>query len=559
VTPVTVRPTSLRTLTAAGVVLVLTACGGGDVAGPPPAPTSVRTSAGPGYVDVEWDHDGQNVVGFAITRQEASGATTSGPDAAVRPHQAAIEVGPDARSHRDHEVSVGTDYRYAVAAMGAAGTLSTATEQAGPAIGPEPPLEVSVTWVTGSVGAQTEFAEAVAAHYMAAGPHVIGGAAYDVTVEVLAGPASSGERLDYYLEVFGAASPELDIVEIDVVWPGDLAAHLIDLAGLEGVDEDVALHFPSIVENNAVAGGLVALPYFVDVGILYYRSDLVAAYGFDGPPATWDELEAMATAIQEGERDGGNGDFWGYVWQGAAYEGLTVNALEWVASHGGGHVVEPDGVITIDNPLAVAAVERAAGWVDTISPEDVTTFHEESSRSVWQAGNAAFMRNWPYAYGLGQSPASPIAGLFGVAPVPGGDGGGPAATLGGWQLAVSAYSEAHEVAAHLALFITSYDNQRDRAIELGMLPTRMAVYDDPALLGSDMAWLAGLLPVLEASVARPSTVTAPHYAQVSQLFSGAVHDVLTGANSGGDALAALSDELVELLGFPVATAASRRD
>ena len=182
-------------------------------------------------------------------------------------------------------------------------------------------------------------------------------------------------------------------------------------------------------------------------------------YGYDAPPATWDELQEMATVIQEGER-AENPDFWGYVWQGNAYEGLTCDALEWIASNNGGSVVSPDGVITINNPNAAAIVDQAASWVSTISPTGVTGYGEEDARADWQSGNAAFMRNWPYAYSLGNADDSVVAGLFDVSPLPAGEGS-PAATLGGWQLAVSKYSAHPEEAAELAFFLTSVRRAKD--------------------------------------------------------------------------------------------------
>ena len=164
---------------------------------------------------------------------------------------------------------------------------------------------------------------------------------------------------------------------------------------------------------------------------------------------------------------------WGFVFQGNAYEGLTCNALEWVKSNGGGQIIEPDGTISINNPQAAAAIDRAASWVGTISPEGVLAYQEEESRGVWQTGNAVFMRNWPYAYALGKAPNSAIKGKFDVAPLPagGGEGARSAATLGGWNFAVSKYSQNPEAAIELALFLASPEVQKNRAIQQSNLPT----------------------------------------------------------------------------------------
>ncbi|MEX2541600.1 MAG: ABC transporter substrate-binding protein [Trueperaceae bacterium] len=406
--------------------------------------------------------------------------------------------------------------------------------------------DVSVTWMTGANTPSVQFAQKTAQRYMDANPHTIGGTDYNVTIEVVPGPDSATDRLSLYLQYFEARSSEVDVMDIDVIWPGDLAAHLANLYDYEGFEAAVEDFFPAIVENNTVNGELVGLPYFTDAGLLYYRQDLLDEYGFDGPPETWQELEQMAQTIQDGEREGGNPDFWGYVWQGNAYEGLTCDALEWVASNGGGSIIEPDGTISINNERAIAAVEMAANWVGTISPDGVTGYQEEDARGTWQSGNAAFMRNWPYAYVPGQDADSAIRDKFGVTTLPAGDSGAGAATLGGWQLAVNRYSPNPEVAADVVLHLGSYDEQLARAIEVSNLPTIEAVYEDQELLDSDVGWFNALLPVFRNAVARPSTITAPQYGETSRLFFSAIHDVLTGDEDASTALAILELDLEAL-------------
>jgi trehalose/maltose transport system substrate-binding protein len=174
-------------------------------------------------------------------------------------------------------------------------------------------------------------------------------------------------------------------------------------------------------------------------------------YGYKEPPKTWEELRKIAKTIQDGERAAGNVDFCGFVWQGSSYEGLTCDALEWIYSFSGGSIIESDGNVSINNANALKALELAKSWAGTISPRGVTTYKEEESRNIWQSGNAAFLRNWPYCYALGANKESAIAGKFGVTVLPkGGDGEKNAATLGGWQLMVSRYSKNPEVAADLS-------------------------------------------------------------------------------------------------------------
>ncbi len=412
--------------------------------------------------------------------------------------------------------------------------------------------DVTVTWIVGNRSQDTDYALKLGAAYSAANPHTIAGEEYNVTVEVVAGPQSATDRAQQYLQYFEAKSAEVDIFQIDVIWPGDMAENLVDLYQYEGFKEAAADFFPAIVENNTVDGKLVGIPWFTDAGLLYYRQDLLDKYSLTAP-TTWAELEAAANTIQEGERAEGNADFWGFVWQGNAYEGLTCDALEWIASSNGGTIVSPEKVITINNENAIAALEMAKGWIGTISPDGVIGFQEEEARNIWQAGNAAFMRNWPYAYGLGNDPESAVAGKFAVSALPSVEGGQSAATLGGWQLAVSNYSANPAVAADVALFVTNEESQLQTALEMSLLPTRPAVYELDGLTSSPNAFMAEFLPVFKAAVARPSTATAPNYLQTSQLFFTAVNGVLKGDAEAADALANLELDLQDLTGFETGT------
>ncbi len=400
--------------------------------------------------------------------------------------------------------------------------------------------KVVVTVAAGAVGQELELTREAAQRYMESHP--------DVEVRVIDTPDLATDRYGLYLQFFEARRSDIDVYQIDVIWPGDLAEHLLDLYEF-GAKEIADKHFPAIVENNTVDGRLVGIPWFTDAGLLYYRTDLLEKYGLE-VPKTWAEFEEAARIIQEGERAEGNEDFWGFVWQGNAYEGLTCNALEWIYSNGGGTIISPDGVITINNPNAIEAIEMAARWVGTISPAGVTGFAEEDARSIFQSGNAAFMRNWPYAYALGQSEESVIAGKFDVAPLPAGRSGHGAATLGGWQLAVSKYSNNPEIAADVALFMASPEEQKIRAIKGSFTPTIMALYEDPEVLEAT-PFFATLYDVLINAVARPSTITAPNYNEISTLFFRAVHSVLTGAKDAASAFEELELELQALTGFEI--------
>jgi len=355
------------------------------------------------------------------------------------------------------------------------------------------------------------------------------------TVQYISRPNDASATLQQYQQYWAAKSPDVDVYMVDVIWQGIAAAHAVDMKKYVKEDE-LKQYFPRIIENNTVKGKLVSLPLFTDAGILYYRTDLLQKYGYQGPPKTWEELDAMAKKIQDGERAAGKKDFQGFVFEGKASESVTCNALEWIASFGGGTVVEPDKKVTINNPNAIKALDTARSWVGTISPPGVTTYGEEEARNLWQEGNAAFMRNWPYAYALGSDPKSAVAGKFDVTVLPkGGDNGKNAACLGGWQLMVSAYSKAPDAGADLVRYLASPEIQKKRAIDLSLLPTLPALYSDPEVLAK-VPWFKNMLDVFNNAVARPSTVTGVDYNQVSTAMYQSVNKVLTGGESGKDAV-----------------------
>lgn len=388
----------------------------------------------------------------------------------------------------------------------------------------------TVTISCGSVGQDYEFCKQSAEAWAARTGH---------SVKLFSTPQNSADILGLYRKMFAAKSKDVDVISIDVVWPGMIGHHLIDLQPYTKGEEK--RHFPSIVANNMVDGKLVAMPWFTDAGLLYYRKDLLARYQLD-VPTTWEALGKTAAAIQAAERKAGNQDFHGYVWQGKATESLTCNALEWVYSYGGHSIVEPDGTISINNPKAARAIDMAASWIGTISPQGVLNYAEEDARGVFQNGKAAFMRNWPYAWALAQGEDSRVKDKVGVVPLPAGPDGQSAGTLGGWQLAVSKYSQHPEVAADLVMFLTSEAAQKKRAIEGAYNPTYPNLYEDKDVLAAN-PFFADLVNVLKHAVARPSTVTAAKYNDVSQNFWNGVHDVLSGRTTGEQAVRKLEGRL----------------
>ena len=367
-----------------------------------------------------------------------------------------------------------------------------------------------------------------------------------IRVSLLPSPESARQKLALWKELLGTGASGPDVYAVDVIWPGMLAEYFVDLKPYFA--NEVSLQFPGIAAGYTVDNKLVALAYRVDIGLLYYRTDLLRQYGYREPPRTWDELEGMAARIQAGERAKGKKQFWGYVWQGAADEVLTCDALEWQAAEGGGQIIEENKTISVNNPQAIRAWQRAARWVGSISPPGVVGYREWDSLNVWVAGDAAFMRHWPSAYFDSQAAGSAIRNKFETALLPGGKAG-RVGTLGGWGLAVSRVSAHPREALELVRYLTRRDVQVKRSRLLSQPPTLRELYNLPEVLEPNPRFDLLSQAFRTGIVSRPSNVAGKKYQDVTDAYIQAVHSVLTGEKSALEAAAALENELVRVTGF----------
>lgn len=363
------------------------------------------------------------------------------------------------------------------------------------------------------------------------------------TVKINKMPANWGEALPLYQQLLAGKSGDIDVLTLDNIWVGALAAHLVDLK--EKVPaEELSAHFEAALADSTIEGKLLAMPWFVDAGLMFYRKDLLEKYG-KAEPKTWAELTETAKSIQEQERADGNKDMWGYVWQGRAYEGLICDALEWVASYGGGTFISPDGEITANNPKAVEALELARTWIGGISPEGVLNYDEEGSRGVFEAGNSIFHRNWGYVWGTSQAEGSSLLGKVGVMALPvGTEGEKSSGCYGAGLLGVSKYADDVDAAVSLVQYLTSASEQKRRALQ-GYSPTLKALYQDAEIIEKNPS-LRFAEKAYAESASRPSQVTGASYNRVSQRIFNGVHNVLSGKESAADALAKVSSDLERL-------------
>jgi trehalose/maltose transport system substrate-binding protein len=367
-----------------------------------------------------------------------------------------------------------------------------------------------------------------------------------IRVKLLSAPEGAVETLDAWRSLLESGAKTPDVYAVDVIWPEILAENLLDLKAFVPAQE-IATHFSELIANNTVNGKLVALPCLVDVGLLFYRTDLLRHYGYSTPPRTWQELETIAARIQAGERARGQKDFWGFVWEGASSESVTCNALEWQASEGGGAIIE-NNMVTVNNLETGRALERAARWVGTISPPGVVAYKEWDAYNVWQAGQAAFMRNWATSHFGELIQGSITKDQFDIASLPRGRAR-IATTVGGRAYAVSRHSLYPREASMLVRFLCRPDTQLNRIRKIGGSPTIPELYNDPGMLAANPYFSTILKTYRNDKVWRPSTKTGKRYPDISRAYYTTVHEILEGKQTAASALSDLQAVLMQITGL----------
>jgi trehalose/maltose transport system substrate-binding protein len=363
-----------------------------------------------------------------------------------------------------------------------------------------------------------------------------------IQIREMPAPESTFDQLDLWRTLLKPGPSGIDLLGIDLIWSATLESNLVDLAPYSTTE--ISSLDPKLLPFYTVNGKLVGIPYQVYVGALEYRIDLLRKYGYEHPPKTWDELERMAKRIQAGERAEGKKDFWGFVWQGAATEILTCNALEWQAAEAGGRIIESDRTISVNNPATIRSWQRAKHWIGSISPPGVVAFRERDSLHVFGSGKAAFNRAWleatitrrgPFQY-YWPDPAVEI----GFTSMPGGFG-----TLGGSGLSVSEHSDHRKDAIEFVRFMERaqiQSNENGKSVPHAQFDSSPSAQD---LRGDSQKQIQHPIRLVN----RPSVEAGGRYKEVSAAYAAAVHSVLTRQKTAPEAAADLEKQLIEITGF----------
>jgi trehalose/maltose transport system substrate-binding protein len=338
-------------------------------------------------------------------------------------------------------------------------------------------------------------------------------------------PESANIQREQQIQRLRAESSECDVLGMDVIWTAEYAASgwLYDLTPV--VETHESEFIPSTVETVEYEGKKWALPFNTNAGFLFYRTDEVPQ-----PPSTWEDVYKEAK-----EKNG-------LVYQGERYEGLTVDFLELLYSAGGKVLSEDGETVEIDSPETREALEFIAkGIEEGAVTKAVTTYEEESSRRAFEAGNATFMRNWPYAYALGKE--SNIAEDFAVAKFPGYGGNEGAGVVGGYNLGISAYTDNPDGSLAFAEFLVTPPVQKQMFIRATLPATATSVYQDQEVK-EEIPFTTELLKAVEQAQARP---VSPVYTEISQAIYDNVFAVLTGKQSADQATSKMSSEIEDAL------------
>jgi multiple sugar transport system substrate-binding protein len=366
----------------------------------------------------------------------------------------------------------------------------------------------------------------------------------NVKAEVEVGGATSEQQQQYLNTVLAAKDSAIDVVLIDVIRPAQWAAAqwaepLDSYLGSEK-DATMARYLPAYRAANVVDGKVIALPYFADAQFLYYRKDLLEKHGVQ-PPKTWAELKAAAEKIMKAE---GNAQLSGFQTAGAPIEGTVCTYLVplWGA---GGSLTDAGGKLSISGDDAKRPFDL---WADlkaaNVTPPNLAEIPTDRIRQNFQAGNLIFGMNWGYVWQRSQNDAdSSVKGKTGVVPLPGFTPDKAATCIGGWQLAVTAFSKNKAEAVKLVRFLSSPEVSKRQAILASHLPVFAEVYADPEVLAAN-PWFKDALPVVQTAQARPVT---PRYNEVSEIIRTNMNAFLAGTKTADAALGDMRTRLGGIL------------
>lgn len=361
----------------------------------------------------------------------------------------------------------------------------------------------------------------------------------DIRLQIVEGPNSTNLLEDLYTAAFLLGNSPYDLINMDVIWVPKFAS-----AGwLRDLTEQVSPAELTAFSKADVEGGryqdrLYRMPIRSDAGVLYYRKDLLDQAGLQ-PPKTFEDIIRISKTLQQQKAAR-----WGYLWQGRQYEGAAAMFVE-VLQGFGGFWVNPDTLdVGLDRPEAIRAVQFLRSTIEQgISPPGVTTYIEEDTRRIFQAGDAVFLRSWPYVWPLANADESPVKGKIGIMPMVGSGSNRGGSCLGGWGLGIAKTTRHPQEALRAIQFLSSAAPQKDFILEAGYVPSRKELFTNPDIVAR-YAHYPQLSKIVDSAVLRPPIA---QYAQASDILQRYLSAALTQQRSPADAMKAAAAETRRLL------------
>ncbi|WP_337886634.1 ABC transporter substrate-binding protein [Fischerella thermalis] len=361
-----------------------------------------------------------------------------------------------------------------------------------------------------------------------------------IRINIIEGPNATNLLEDLYTSAFILGDSPYDLINMDVIWTPKFAAAgwLLDLTD-KVTESELAAFSPKDVEGGRYKGRLYRIPMRSDVGMLYYREDLLKQAGFN-PPETFTDLIKISQALKQQDKIN-----WGYIWQGRQYEGLAAMFVEILEGFGGFWVNPNTLEVGLDRPETLKAIAFLKETIATgISPPGVTTYQEEETRRIFQSGQAVFLRSWPYVWPLANEKDSPIRGKIAIKPMVSAPGENSGACLGGWGLGISKTTKHPQEAWKAIQYFTSEAAQRRFILPAGFVPSRRSLFTDPQIVATYPHY-PQLLEVVEQAVLRPPIA---QYAQTSDILQRYLSAALTNRMTPEAAMKAAAQETRRLLG-----------
>ena len=354
---------------------------------------------------------------------------------------------------------------------------------------------------------------------------------------------------------FNVESGEIEVFSTDVPWTAEFSSK----KWIQEISRDFYRDYtPEDFLKNTLKSTyynyrMWGVPWYTDIGLLFYRRDLLEKSGFNTPPKTLEELSSMAKKVKSD-----SGVRHGFVFQGAEYEGGVANALEYIWNAGGRvltgnisvagefgqRVIDPN-IITVNSSNAADGLMSARNLIkQRVTPREVADYSELESWQDFVSGNAVFMRNWPYAFGnLGDPNLYKLQReQVGIAPIPTlGAANKSYSCQGGWNLMINRFTSDRkkEASWKFIRFLTAPEQQKYMAINGGFLPTYRSLYEDAEIL-KVMPSIREGKSILQNARVRP---ISPFYQQMAPRISRSFNRVLRGETSGKAAVATLEKEL----------------